>query len=239
MNVSVVVLVAAALFGWGLVSKRLEAANLTAPIGLHRRRHACWRVRFDRRLMRPGSPAAVGRCEPARRGRRGVRAAQGMAVRRPAAGPWGALEQVSRRQGDDGPVVALDNSGTATVDWRSELEGGGTYRILAARNAAGGPWTHPVEIDPFDSLESFVVLAIATNGPGDIILGWERWTASAGTSARAAFRPADGHWRSPKLLATGNWTTPAVGIARNGHAVALWTTPEAVQARLRRDTTAP
>jgi hypothetical protein len=88
-------------------------------------------------------------------------------------------------------------------------------------------------------LESFVVLAIATNGPGDIILGWERWTASAGTSARAAFRPADGHWRSPKLLATGNWTTPAVGIARNGHAVALWTTPEAVQARLRRDTTAP
>jgi hypothetical protein len=162
-----------------------------------------------------------------------------MAVRRPVAGPWGALEPVSRQQGDDGPVVALDNSGTATVAWRSELEWGGTYRILAARNAAGGSWTHPVEIDPFDSLESFVVLAIATNGPGDIILGWVRWTASAGTSVRAAFRPANGRWRSPKLLARRNWTTPAVGIGRNGDAVTLWTTPEAVRARVRSNTTAP
>ena len=32
MDVTLLVLVAAALFGWGLVSKRLEAANLTAPM---------------------------------------------------------------------------------------------------------------------------------------------------------------------------------------------------------------
>ena len=32
MNVSALVIVAATLFGWGLVSKRLARADLTAPI---------------------------------------------------------------------------------------------------------------------------------------------------------------------------------------------------------------
>jgi hypothetical protein len=136
-----------------------------------------------------------------------------------------------RGAGGDGPVVALDAAGTATIAWRSHDEL--SERIMAARYAPGGPTSRAIEVDPLYPDESFVRLDIAANGPGDVMLGWNRWSASAGESVVAAFRPATGHWRSPRLLTRRNLRTPHVGIARNGDATLLWTAWDQMQARTR------
>ena len=155
-----------------------------------------------------------------------------MAVVRPVARHWGRPVLVSRRNGGgDGPVVALDNAGAATVAWRaqSELSQGS----LAVRRSGGGSWTTPERIDPSYPNESFVTLTIAANGPGDVILAWSRWSADIGERAYAVFRPQAGRWGAPKLLTGRNRWAPVTSLARNGDAVAMWTASGSVQARYR------
>ncbi|HWA87854.1 MAG TPA: hypothetical protein VG710_16605 [Opitutus sp.] len=118
------------------------------------------------------------------------------------------------------PQVALDGAGNATAVW----EQGSTvdnYRIYAATQRAGGPWSSPVRIEPSDWYMA-AQPSVAADAAGNVTASWVVENTSGAMLVHAATRSAGGAWGTPvnlgQLTASGSSPNllPPVSAARDG-----------------------
>jgi hypothetical protein len=142
------------------------------------------------------------------------------AVRRPAGGPWGRPATVTTAAGYAGPEAVLDRRGRATLAFTTRR-----HAVATSRAPLGRRWRAPTVLTPTGG--AVFELAIAGNGDGAALLGWERG------GVRTSYRAARGSWTTPVLLSRDEPESLSLAVARSGSAVAAWA-DGGVRARWRR-----
>jgi hypothetical protein len=125
----------------------------------------------------------------------------------------------------EGPRVAFDGEGNATVVWRRWTDGIFSYRIVqAAFKPVDGAWQAPVNItgaaNELDQPENAGEPGIAVDGQGNAIAVWA-WEFGSPV-IQAAFRPAGGAWQAPVNISEKGASSPQVAFNGQGDALAIW-----------------
>jgi hypothetical protein len=143
------------------------------------------------------------------------------ASERPAGGAWQAPVDLSEPGAVEagGAQVGIDSAGDAVALW--SVRAATDYVIQAASLPAGGTWQAPSVIsDPGHTAEE-ARLGVGPNGEAAAI--WDLYDG-ANRRVQVAARTAGGTWQPPvDLSAPGeDGIQPAVAVAADGDAVALW-----------------
>lgn len=147
-----------------------------------------------------------------------------LAAFRPPGGAFGPAEQIAADAafGEDGPSVAFDAAGNATVLWASTRR----RSVVARRRAADGTWSRRDEIPAPDAFRP--QLALASSGAA--VATWRQTPRSsrrglAKTQVAVASRPAGGRFGAPQIVAgltRHGPQEPVLNMNDRGDAVVAW-----------------
>jgi hypothetical protein len=139
--------------------------------------------------------------------------------------------------------VGIDSGGVALAVWKSSVANGDDL-VVASRRAPGGSFEAPVPLStPVD--DNFIQPQVAVDGAGEAVVGWERSTGGTASVVEARVGsvtgPAFGAVVPLAAESAGDTflSDPAVAIAPDGEALAVWSRSTATSSVLEYAVRAP
>jgi hypothetical protein len=135
-----------------------------------------------------------------------------------ASGAFGGATQLSGlSQTELAPDLAVNEAGTAVVDWTAATTFGGTsYQIYSSTRPAGGSWGAATAVSPVMAQGGST--GVVLDGLGDATALWQQ-----GTTIDSSTRPAGGAWSSPAIIETASLVGPSfVASDAPGNVTAVW-----------------
>jgi hypothetical protein len=141
-----------------------------------------------------------------------------------SAAPWAETTNLSDSVNDNGiQEVAIDPNGNAFAVW-GHFTGNGSY-VQASTRPAGGKWSAPVRLSPFEEEVTILDPDVAVDAAGNAVATWTQYEGSGRAYIRTSTRPAGGEWSAPVNLTPiiGNVGSPSVAMDPAGDATVAWT----------------